>query len=167
MWQPTSTENGLKMVAFNQAQKRHCKISYLPAWCRLCCFSLWGLSFCSCFPSFLVSTLTSVPTAPGDTKIGTAGCTVKTEEKNPNHMLQPIASRNTTSLIPFFFLVGWLHKEFCTEFSWISHFCLFPFLFKYLHFLQCTLKNIEDHVASSPKLLNEVAVNWVKNKISC
>lgn len=66
--QPISVENGFTMVAFNQTQKR-CKVPYLPAWCRLCCFSLWRLSFTSCFPSFLVATRISGPTAPGDTKI--------------------------------------------------------------------------------------------------
>lgn len=125
------------MGALKQTHKRHCKISYLPAWCRLSCFSLGRLSLCSCFPSFLVATLISVPTAPGDTKIGTVGCTVKTDEKNPNHMLQNEGNSNTTSLILSFFMVGWSFALNSPESLILSS---SHSSFKYLNFLQCTVK---------------------------
>lgn len=143
--QPISVENGFTMVAFNQTQKR-CKVPYLPAWCRLCCFSLWRLSFTSCFPSFLVATLISGPTAPGDTKIGnrTNGCTVKTDEKTPNHMLQNEGSSNTTSLIPSFFLVKWLHRNFALNFHESLILVSFYSFFKHLNLPQCTFKKPED-----------------------
>lgn len=81
MWSCTCIEihTGLKAIPKNQ--KRCCKIFYPPDVCRLCFFSVWKLSFCFWISSFLLSTLVSVPTAPGDTKAGTVGCTAKIDGK--------------------------------------------------------------------------------------